>query len=62
MNVGDIVYYESLGLEKPLLIVKLREERSRSCEIWATVLVLPTNDMWDFCLCNLRTWKQMQGW
>ena len=62
MNVGDIVYWDSFGLEKPLLIVEIREERSKSCEIWATVLVLTTDDRFDFCLCNLRTWEQMRGW
>lgn len=60
MNVGDIVYWDSFGLEKPLLIVEIREEQSRVS--WATVIVLTTDDRYDFCLCNLRTWEQMQGW
>jgi hypothetical protein len=60
MNVGDIVYWDSFGLEKPLLIVEIREEQSRVA--WATVIVLTTDDRYDFCLCNLRTWEQMQGW
>ena len=60
MNVGDIVYWDSFGLDKPLLIVEIREERSRVT--WATVIVLTTDDRYDFCLCNLRTWEQMQGW
>jgi len=60
MNVGDIVYWDSFGLEKPLLIVEIREEQSRVA--WATVIVLTTDDRYDFCLCNLRTREQMQGW
>ena len=60
MNVGDIVYWDSFGLEKPLLIVEIREEQSRVA--WATVIVLTTDDRYDFCLCNLRTREQIQGW
>ena len=62
MNVGDIVYWDSFGLKKPLLIVEIRDERSKSCVTWATVIELLTQNRYDFCLCNLRTREQMQGW
>ena len=57
MNVGDIVYWDSFGLEKPLLIVDMLKEQT-----WATVVVLTTGAKIDFCIANLRTLDQMQGW
>ena len=53
-EIGDIVYWDSFGLEKPLLIVDI--------QTWATVVVLATGEKIEFYIGNLRTWEQMQPW
>jgi hypothetical protein len=60
VNVGDIVYWDSFGLEKPLLILEI-EESIEHWE-WAKVVVLTTGQKLEFCIGNLRTREQMQGW
>lgn len=60
MSVGDIVYWASFGLEKPMAILEVYERTGRNQ--WAKVIVLSTGTKLDFCLGNLRTWEQMQGW
>ena len=60
MKVGDIVYWGSFGLEKPLLILEIEE--SIEHWDWAKVVVLTTGQELEFCIGNLRTREQMQGW
>jgi len=56
MKVGDLVYWESFGLETPLLILEVQKET------WATVILMTNGNRLQFRLCNLRTREQMQGW
>jgi len=56
MKIGDIVYWDSFGLNEPLLILAVQRET------WATVALLTNGNRLQFRLNNLRTREQMQGW